>query len=80
MISYNAEVGSDNQSAGIERLNQERLQLDRDKARIDQLKFQADMIDKAENRRLKEKDIDTKLQIAKMNKNRYDSKKSSSKK
>lgn len=80
MISYNAEVGSDNQSAGLERLNQERLQLDRDKARIDQLKFQADMIDKAENRRLKEKDIDTKLQIAKMNKNRYDSKKSSSKK
>lgn len=79
MISYNAEVGSQNQSAGLERLNQERLELDRQKARIDQLKFNADMIDKAENRRLKEKDIDTKLQIAKMNKNRYDSKKSSKK-
>ena len=75
MISYNAEVGSDNQSAGIERLNQERLELDRQKSRIDQLKFQADMIDKAENRRLKEKDIDAKIQIARMNKNRYDSKK-----
>ena len=79
MISYNAEVGSQNQSAGIERLNQERLELDRQKARIDQLKFNADMIDKAETRRLKEKDIDTKLQIAKMNKNRYDSKKTSKK-
>ena len=77
MISYNAEVGSDNQSAGIERLNQERLELDRQKSRIDQLKFQADMIDKAENRRLKEKDIDAKIQIARMNKNRYDSKKKS---
>ena len=77
MISYNAEVGSANQSAGIERLNQERLELDRQKSRIDQLKFQADMIDKAENRRLKEKDIDAKIQIARMNKNRYDSKKKS---
>ena len=80
MISYNAEVGSDNQSAGIERLNQERLELDRQKSRIDQLKFQADMIDKAENRRLKEKDIDAKIQIARMNKNRYDSNKKASKK
>ena len=80
MISYNAEVGGENQQAGIERLNTERLQLDRDKARIDQLKFQADMIDKAETRRLKEKDIDTKLQIARMNKNRYDSNKKATKK
>lgn len=80
MISYNAEVGGENQQAAIERLNAERLQLDRDKSRIDQLKFQADMIDKAENRRLKEKDIDTKLQIARMNKNRYDSNKKASKK
>ena len=80
MISYNAEVGSDVKTAGLDRLNQERLDLDRQKTRIDQLKFQADMIDKAENRRLKEKDIDTKLQIAKLNKNRYDSKKTSTKK
>ena len=38
------------------------------------------MYDKNENRRLKEKDIDTKFQIAKMNKNRYDSKSKSTKK
>lgn len=75
MISYNAEVGEGAQSAGLERLNQERLELDRQKTRIDELKFRADMFDKAENRRLKEKDIDTKLKIASMNKNRYDSKK-----
>ena len=75
MISYNAEVGEGAQSAGLDRLNQERLELDRQKARIDQLKFQADMIDKAENRRLKEKDIDTKLKIASINRNKYDSKK-----
>lgn len=80
MISYNAEVGSQNQSAGLERLNQERLELDKQKARIDRLKFDADKIDKAENRRLKEKDIDTKLQIAKMNRNRYDNNKKASKK
>ena len=80
MISYNAEVGDANRSAGIERLNAERLELDRQKARIEQLKFQADIVDKAENRRLKEKDIDIKLQIARMNKNRYDSNKKSTKK
>ena len=80
MISYNAEVGNQNQQAGIERLNAERLELDRQKARIDNLKFNFDMYDKNENRRLKEKDIDTKFQIAKMNKNRYDSKSKSTKK
>lgn len=80
MISYNAEVGNENQQAGIERLNAERLELDRQKVRIDNLKFNFDMYDKNENRRLKEKDIDTKFQIAKINKNRYDSKSKSTKK
>ena len=80
MISYNAEVGNQNQQAGIERLNAERLELDRQKVRIDSLKFNFDVYDKNENRRLKEKDIDTKFQIAKMNKNRYDSKSKSTKK
>lgn len=75
MISYNAEVGSEAQSAGLERLDRERLELDRQKTRIDELKFRADMFDKAENRRLKEKDIDTKLKIASINRNKYDSKK-----
>lgn len=80
MISYNAEVGSEAQTAGIDRLNKERAELERQKVRIDALKFRTDMIDKAENRRLKEKDIDTKLQIARMNKNRYDSNKKANKK
>ena len=80
MISYNAEVGQQNQQAGLERLDRERLELDRQKARIDNLKFNFDMYDKNENRRLKEKDIDTKFQIAKMNKNRYDSKSKTTKK
>ena len=75
MISYNAEVGNNAQSQGIDRLNKERAELDREKVRIDALKFKADMIDKSENRRLKEKDIDTKLQIARLNKNRYDTNK-----
>lgn len=70
MISYNAEVGPDNQAEGLERLNRERLELDREKTRIDALKAKADIIDKAENRRIKEKDIDTKLKIAKLNKNK----------
>ena len=75
MISYNAEVGSENQSAGIERLNRERLELDRQKARMDQLKFNFDAFSKQKELQLKEKDIDSKLQIARMNKNRFDSKK-----
>lgn len=79
MISYNAEVGDAAKAAGIERLNAERVQLDREKVKIDALKFKADMYNKAEDRKLKEKDIDTKFQIARMNKNRYDSKKSSKK-
>lgn len=70
MISYNAEVGTDNQAEGLERLNRERLELDREKTRIDALKAKAEIIDKAENRRIKEKDIDTKLKIAKLNKNK----------
>lgn len=80
MISYNAEVGTQNQQAGIERLNQERLELDRQKARVEQLKFNFDMYSKDKELKLKEKDIDAKLQIARMNKNRYDSKKTTKKK
>ncbi|WP_291625559.1 hypothetical protein [Clostridium sp.] len=75
MISFNAEVGDKAQQAGLQRLNEERLNLDKQKANLDTLKFRADFINKAEDRRLKEKDIDTKLQIAKENKNKYDRKK-----
>ena len=75
MISFNAEVGDKAQQAGLQRLNEERLNLDKQKTNLDTLKFRADFINKAEDRRLKEKDIDTKLQIAKENKNKYDRKK-----
>ena len=75
MISYNAEVGDIHKDAGIDRLNDARTDLEKEKIRVAREKNILDAYNKAEDRRVKEKDIDTKLKIAKENKNRHDSKK-----
>ena len=75
MISYNAEVGDTHKDAGIDRLNDARTDLEKEKIRVAREKNILDAYNKAEDRRVKEKDIDTKLKIAKENKNRHDSKK-----
>lgn len=74
MISFNAEVGARNQQAGIDRLNEAREDVERQKLQIAREKNMLDAFSKAEDRRVKEKDIEAKVQIAKTNKNRYDSK------
>ena len=74
MISYNAEVGDIHKDAGIDRLNDARSDLEKEKIKVAREKNILDAYNKAEDRRVKEKDIDTKLKIAKENKNRYDSK------
>lgn len=75
MISYNAEIGDATKEAGIDRLNAERAQLDREKLNIERQKSLLDAVNKERDRQVKLKDIDTKLKIAKENKNRYDVKK-----
>lgn len=74
MISYNAEVPEEDKQAGLDRLEAQRMSLEREKLNVAREKNMMDAIGKAQDRALKNKDIDTKLQIAKTNKNRYDSK------
>lgn len=72
MISYNAEVGDSAKQLGIDRLNESRAEVDKEKVRVAREKNILDAYNKAEDRRVKEKDIEAKIKIAKMNKNRYD--------
>lgn len=72
MISYNAEVDESAKDAALARkesmansINQQKLQLERQKT------F-ADMFNRSEDRKVKREDIKAKIDIARMNKNRYD--------
>lgn len=72
MISFNAEVGNDVKQAGLERLEQARISNDRERLQFEKQKAMIEAFDRHEERKLKEKDIDTKLKIARTNKNRHD--------
>ena len=72
MISYNAEVGDDNQQAGIDRLNEARARVEQERVNVERQRNLLDMFNKERDRQVKMHDIDTKLKIAKENKNRYD--------
>lgn len=74
MISYNAEVDEDVKDAGIDRLNAARARVEQEKVSVAREKNRMDYISKEKDRALKLHDINTKLKIAKENKNRYDSK------
>ncbi len=74
MISYNAEVGDKEKQAGLERLESMRDQIEREKLQVQREKNLLDAMSKAEDRKVKEKDIEAKIQIAKTNKNKYDTK------
>lgn len=74
MISYNADVSETAKQAGLQRLESMRNQVEREKIQVEREKVILDAASKAEDRRIKEKDIDTKLKIAKTNKNKYDTK------
>ena len=75
MISYNADVSESAKQAGLARLESMRNQVEREKIQVEREKNMLDAVSKAEDRRVKEKDIETKLKIAKTNKNKYDTKK-----
>lgn len=72
MISFNAEVGDAAKQAGLERLEQARISNDRERLQFEKQKAIIEAFDRNEERKLKEKDIDTKLKIARTNKNRHD--------
>ena len=81
MISYNAEIGEANQQAGLNRLDAARARVEQEKVNVERQKAILDTFNKERDREVKMHDIDTKLKIAKENKNKYDSKsKSTSKK
>ncbi len=72
MISYNAEVGDENKEAGLNRLDAARARVEQEKVGIERQRNILDTFNKERDRQVKTHDIDTKLKIAKENKNRYD--------
>lgn len=74
MISFDNGISDENKQAGIDRLDAARNGVARDKIQADKQKSVLDSFNKFEERKLKNKDIDAKIQIARMNKNKYDSK------
>lgn len=74
MISYNADIGESNLDAGLNRLEDARVRVEREKLNIEKQKVLLDTVNKERDRQVKMHDIDTKLKVAKQNKNRYDTK------
>lgn len=72
MISYNAEVPNADKQAGLDRLEAARFEMERQKTNLERQKSILDLVNKERDREVKMHDIDTKLKIAKENKNRYD--------
>ena len=76
MISYDNGVSEEDKQAGMERLEDKRNTVSREKNQLDREKSMIDLYNKEQDRKVKMHDIDTKLKIAKENKNRYDKSKS----
>lgn len=72
MISYDNGVSEEDKQAGMERLEDKRSAVAREKNQLDREKSMIDLYNKEQDRKVKMHDIDTKLKIAKENKNRYD--------
>lgn len=72
MISYDNGVSDENKQAGMERLEDKRSAVAREKNQLDREKSMIDLYNKEQDRKVKMHDIDTQLKIAKENKNRYD--------
>lgn len=80
MISYNANIPDSDKQAGLERLEEARTNVERQKLQVQREKNLIDFQSKAADRSVKLHDINTKLKIAKENKNRYDFNKRNNKK
>lgn len=72
LMSYDNGATSEQMSAANQRLQDSRNSVERDKLRVQQQANMLDAFNKHEDRKLKDKDINTKLKIATTNKNRYD--------
>ena len=72
MISYDNGVSEEAKQAGMERLENKRNMVAREKNNLEKQKAILDTYNKERDREVKMHDIDTKLKIAKENKNRYD--------
>lgn len=72
MISFDNGVDEAAKQAGLERLEDMRTNVEREKLKVQKQGMYLDLYNKERDRQVKEKDIDTKLKIAKTNKNKYD--------
>ena len=79
MVSYPGNVSDTEKQEGIDRLEAQRNAIQQDKNSIERQKMAIDFFNAERDRQVKEKDIDTKLKIAKENKNKYDTKSGSKK-
>lgn len=80
MISFDNGVDESAKRAGVERLDNARNRLEREKINFEKQKVMIDAFSKEQDRSVKEKDINAKITIAKENKNRYNFKPSRSNK
>lgn len=79
MVSYPGNVSDIEKQEGIDRLEAQRNAIQQDKNSIERQKMAIDFFNAERDRQVKEKDINTKLKIAKENKNKYDTKSGSKK-
>ena len=79
MVSYPGNVSDTEKQEGIDRLEAQRNAIQQDKNSIERQKMAIDFFNAERDRQVKEKDINTKLKIAKENKNKYDTKSGSKK-
>lgn len=72
LLSYNTDISNTTQQQTLNRLDAVRARVEQQKVDIERQKTALDAIGKERDRQVKMHDIDTKLKIAKENKNRYD--------
>lgn len=80
LLSYNQDLDEDTREDSLDRLDTARSRVEQEKLNNDKQKTMLDAYSKERDRQVKMHDIDTKLKIAKENKNRYDFKSTTKKK
>lgn len=80
LLSYNQDLDEDTRENSLDRLDTARSRVEQEKLNNDKQKTMLDAYNKERDRQVKMYDIDTKLKIAKENKNRYDFKSTAKKK
>lgn len=80
LLSYNQDLDEDTRENSLDRLDTARSRVEQEKLNNDKQKTMLDAYSKERDRQVKMHDIDTKLKIAKENKNRYDFKSTAKKK